>query len=51
MDSALVQTLLAGAIVLGALAFVARRAWRTVSAARTPKGGSACGGPDCGCGH
>lgn len=51
MDGTLVQTLLAGAIVLGALAFVARRAWRTVAAARAPKSGGACGSADCGCGH
>jgi hypothetical protein len=47
MDAQMLQTLIVGLIVLAALAFVGRRAWRTVSAARGP----GCGGPDCGCGH
>jgi hypothetical protein len=51
MDAQMLQTLIVGAIVLAALAFVGRRAWRTVSAARGPKDGPGCGGPDCGCGH
>jgi FeoB-associated Cys-rich membrane protein len=33
-------------IVASALAFVARRAWRAIAAARTPKSGC---GSDCGC--
>jgi hypothetical protein len=44
------QTLLVGMIVLVALGFLARRAWRTVSAARSAKSGDGCGG-DCGCSH
>lgn len=51
MDSQLLQTLVVGLIVLAAAFFIGRRAWRTVSAARGPKGGdTGCGG-DCGCGH
>jgi hypothetical protein len=49
MNGPLLQTLLVGLIVLAALAFIGRRAWRTVSAARAPKG-DGCGS-DCGCGH
>ena len=49
MDAQMLQTLVVGLIVLAALAYVGRRAWRTLAAARTPKGGG-CGG-DCGCGH
>jgi hypothetical protein len=33
-------------IVAGALFFVARRAWRSIAAARAPKSGC---GSDCGC--
>jgi hypothetical protein len=52
MDAQMMQTLVVGMIVLFALAYVGRRAWRTVSAARGPKGGDAGGcGSDCGCGH
>ncbi len=51
MDSQLLQTLIAGVIVLAAAFFIGRRAWRTVSAARAPKGGDAGCGGDCGCGH
>ena len=50
MDSQMMQTLVVGLIVLAALAYVGRRAWRTVSAARVPKGDAGCGS-DCGCGH
>ncbi|HSU13928.1 MAG TPA: hypothetical protein VLK66_07520 [Longimicrobium sp.] len=53
MDSQLLQTFIVGLIVLAAAFFIGRRAWRTVSAARAPKGGSGgtgCGS-DCGCGH
>lgn len=51
MDGQMLQTLVVGVIVLMALVFVGRRAWRTVSASRAPKDGSpGCGG-DCGCGH
>jgi len=41
------EQLLVGLIVLGAAAFMGRRAWRTVGASRSKPG---CGG-DCGCGH
>lgn len=53
MDAQMMQTLVVGLIVLAALAYVGRRAWRTVAAARTPKGGAGAGGcgSDCGCGH
>ena len=47
------QTLLALLIVLAAVAYVGRRAWRTVRAsrARVAGGGTGCGPDDCGCGH
>lgn len=51
MDSQMMQTLIVGLIVLAALAYVGRRAWRTVSAARGPKDGAGGCGSDCGCGH
>jgi hypothetical protein len=51
MDSQMLQTLVVGLIVLAALFFVGRRAWRTVSAARAPKGDGPGCGSDCGCGH
>jgi len=52
MSGALVQTLIVGLIVLAALAYVGRRAWRTVLAGRAAKDGDGCGsGGDCGCGH
>jgi hypothetical protein len=47
MSSDLLQTLLVGLIVLAALAFVGRRAWRTLAAGRA-KNADGCGG-DCGC--
>jgi hypothetical protein len=50
MESSLLQTLLVGLIVLAALAFVGRRAWRTLAASRAAKDGPGCGG-DCGCSH
>ena len=40
--------IIVGTIVLAAIAFIAHRAWRTVVAARKPKGGC---GDDGGCGH
>jgi len=46
----MLQTLIAGLVVLAALAYVGRRVWRTVLAGRTPKDGPGCG-DDCGCGH
>ncbi len=42
------ELIVVGSIVLGAVAFIAHRAWRTVRAARKPKTGC---GSDCGCGH
>jgi hypothetical protein len=42
------QTIVAALIVASAIAFVTRRVWRAVSAARAPKSGC---GSDCGCGH
>ncbi len=51
MDAQMLQTLIVGVIVLAALAYVGRRAWRTLAAARTPKGGAGGCGGDCGCGH
>ena len=49
MSGALVQTLLVALLVLGAAAYLGRRAWRAVAAARRPAGGAACGS-GCGCG-
>ncbi len=42
------QTLIVALIVASALLFVARKAWRSMAAARKPKSGC---GSDCGCGH
>ncbi len=42
------ELIIVGSIVLAAMAFIARSAWRTVRAARKPKAGC---GSDCGCGH
>jgi hypothetical protein len=42
------QLLLVALIVIGALLFVGRTAWRSLAAARAPKSGC---GSDCGCGH
>lgn len=50
MESALVQTLIALAIVLGAAAFLVRRAWRSVGAGRRASTGEAPCGTDGGCG-
>ena len=47
MSGALVQTLLVALLVLGAAAYLGRRAWRAMAAARRPAGGAACGS---GCG-
>ena len=41
------QLIIVGLIVASALFFVARRAWRSIAAARKPKSGC---GSDCGCG-
>ena len=52
MSGEMLQTLLAGLVVLAALLYVGRRAWRTVLAGRAAKDGDGCGsGGDCGCGH
>ena len=48
MDGSLLQTLIVGLIVLGALAYVGRRVWRTVAAGRAPKDDGCGGGCDCG---
>ena len=47
------QTILALLLVLGAVAYVARRAWRTLRpAVRSSSGGDGDGcGSGCGCGH
>jgi hypothetical protein len=53
MDSAMIQTLAAGLIVLGAAAFLGRRAIRSVVAARRARlsgSAAACAGGACGCG-
>jgi hypothetical protein len=50
MDSALIQTLVAGIAVLGAALFLARRAWQTVvKSKRASMEGGSCG-TDGGCG-
>jgi hypothetical protein len=50
MDSALLQTLLVGIIVLTAVLFLGRRAWRTVvSSRRATIDGDSCGADGCGC--
>jgi hypothetical protein len=51
MESAIIQTLIAAIVVLGAALFLARRAWRTVVAARrgTGDGASCTAGGGCGC--
>ena len=48
MSGAMLQTLLAGLVVLAALLYGGRRAWRTVLAGRAKDAGC---GDDCGCGH
>lgn len=52
MDSALMQTLVAGLIVLVAVVFLARRAWRSfVSSRQASTEGATCGADGgCGCG-
>jgi hypothetical protein len=51
MESAAVQTILAGAIVLGAALFLGRRAWRTVGEARRARRVGDGGCDTCGCGE
>lgn len=48
MDGALVQTLLAGVIVVGAAAYMGRRWAATVASARVRRDDGECGG-GCGC--
>jgi hypothetical protein len=50
MESALIQTLVAGTIVAGAALFLGRRAWRTVMNSRRASTDSASCGTDGGCG-
>jgi hypothetical protein len=50
MDSGLIQTVLAGIMVLGAALFLGRRAWHTVLKARRASSESASCGADGGCG-
>ena len=50
MDSGLIQSLLVAPIVFAAGLFLARRAWRTVSASRRASSQAACGADAaCGC--
>jgi hypothetical protein len=50
MDTALLQTLVAGVIVAGAAAYLSRGLWRSIRAARRSAGHEAgCGGEGCGC--
>jgi hypothetical protein len=44
-----VQDLVVALALLGAAAYLARRTWRRVAAARRPRSGPC--GPDCGCGE
>ncbi len=47
MSTAVVQNLLVGVALLGAAAYLARRAWKRAAAARKPPSGPC--GPNCGC--
>ncbi|HEU4990042.1 MAG: hypothetical protein KGL93_07495 [Gemmatimonadota bacterium] len=49
MIGATMQNLAVGAALAAAALYLARRAWKRVTAARQPRSG-ACG-PDCGCDH
>jgi hypothetical protein len=51
MDGAVIQTIVVGAIVLGATLFLGRRAWRTVGEARKARRTDAGGCATCGCGE
>ena len=46
-----VQTILALLVVLLAVGYVARRAWRTLRPAVRPSSSDGGCGPGCGCGH
>lgn len=50
MGGETIQALAVGAVVLAAAAYMARRGWRMLAAARAPKDQGGCGG-GCGCGH
>ena len=50
MTGELMQSAAVGVIVLGAVASMARRGWRMVSAARSTPDDGSCGG-GCGCGQ
>lgn len=49
MSGAAMQNLLVAAALLGAAAYLARRAWKRVVAARKARSGGC--GPDCACGE
>ena len=50
MSAALAQTLVVVAIVLGATAYLARKAWLAVAGVRRAKNTAPGCGDDCGCG-
>jgi hypothetical protein len=50
MESALMQTLVAGSIVLGAAVYLAWRAWRSFASSRRRSADGATCGVDGGCG-
>lgn len=49
MSNAMIQNLAAGAILLAAAAYLGRRAYKRIVAARQPQSGPC--GPNCGCGE
>jgi hypothetical protein len=49
MTGEIAQTAAAGSMVLVAAAYMGRRWWKTIAAARAPKDGPGCGA-GCGCG-
>ena len=49
MTPALVQTLVVVLVIAGALLYLGRRFWRTLSAAKARKRGEAACGAGCGC--
>jgi hypothetical protein len=49
MSTAMVQTLIAVVLVLGAVAYLGRRFWRQMASARG-KGDAGCASGGCGCG-
>lgn len=50
MSGSLTQTLIAVAIVLGAVGYLGRQGWRAVARARARRSGGGCD-TGCGCGH